>query len=126
MANYYRIISVDIHENESAPSGEAEASTTTNEEEVNTRVPDAYSLEQNYPNPFNPVTTIRFAIPARGVVILSVFNTLGQEVARLVNGLQEPGFRTLSFDGGALPNGVYYYILTAANFFDMKKMVLMK
>ncbi len=94
-------------------------------------VPGKYSLEQNYPNPFNPATVIRYDLPVQSVVMLKVFNLLGQEVKRLVdNQIQESGYRTASFDAGNLPSGVYFYRLTAQSegktFTDVKKMMLVK
>ncbi len=95
-------------------------------DQVDAAVPDAYALEQNYPNPFNPVTTITYALPAAGHVTLSVYNTLGQVVAALVNESQEAGYRSVSFDAAGIPSGVYVYRITAGSFTDVKKMLLLK
>jgi hypothetical protein len=89
-------------------------------------VPKEYALEQNYPNPFNPVTSINFALPHAGYVTLSVYNMLGQEVAVPVNGVQEAGFKSVSFDASRLPSGVYTYRMTAGTFTSLRKMVLLK
>jgi hypothetical protein len=88
--------------------------------------PVAYALQQNYPNPFNPVTTIRYSLPSDGRVVVSVFNMIGQEVARLVDGMQSGGEQAVSFDAAALPSGVYTYRITAGTFTDSKKMLLVK
>ncbi|HLF13290.1 MAG TPA: T9SS type A sorting domain-containing protein [Bacteroidota bacterium] len=93
---------------------------------LNADVPDAYSLEQNYPNPFNPVSSISFVLPVAGQVTLTVFNMLGQEVAVLVNEVQGPGYKTVSFDASNLPSGVYTYRITAGTFTDVKKMLLIR
>ena len=93
---------------------------------LNADVPDAYSLEQNYPNPFNPVSSISFVLPVAGQVTLTVFNMLGQEVAVLVNEVQGPGYKTVSFDASNLPSGVYTYRITAGTFTDAKKMLLIR
>ena len=77
------------------------------------RVPSRYSLSQNYPNPFNPSTTIRYGLPERSQVNLTVFNTLGQMVAVLVNEKQEPGDHEVTFDGSATPSGIYFCRLRA-------------
>jgi hypothetical protein len=89
-------------------------------------LPLAYELEQNYPNPFNPSTTIRFAIPARSHVTLSVFNILGQVVAELVNGDVDPGGHEVKFDGGNLSSGVYFYSLHAGSFMQTKKLLILR
>src|SRR6185295_15912610 len=88
--------------------------------------PADYALQQNYPNPFNPVTTIRYSLPASGRVVVSVFNMIGQEVARLVDGMEESGEKAVSFDATALPSGVYTCRITAGSFSESKKMLLVK
>jgi hypothetical protein len=89
-------------------------------------VPDEYSLSQNYPNPFNPSTTIEFALPHAGYVNLKVYNVLGEQVATLAEGDHAAGtFKTL-WDASGLPSGVYFYRLTAREYVQTKKMVLMK
>jgi len=89
-------------------------------------MPMVYLLEQNYPNPFNPVTNIRYQLPSAHHVTLTVYNMLGQVVAVLVDGVQEPGYHIASVDGGSWPSGVYNYKLTTGTFTDVKKMVLLK
>ena len=60
-------------------------------------------------------------------VTIVVYNTLGEKVATLVDGIQAPGTRTVEFDGGGLPGGVYFYRLTAGSGVSQtRKMVLMK
>jgi len=66
-----------------------------------------------YPNPFNPSTTIRYGLPNRSFVILSVFNTLGQQVVCLVQGEREAGYHNVVFDGSSLSSGLYFYRLEA-------------
>jgi hypothetical protein len=88
--------------------------------------PTQFSLEQNYPNPFNPSTEIMFALPTDQFVTLTVTNSLGQEVARLVNGIQSAGYHTVQFDGSQLSSGAYTYTLKAGDFTQSKVMVLNK
>jgi len=90
-----------------------------------------YSLEQNYPNPFNPTTTIRYTIPNVGTqlavpVLLKVYNILGEEVATLVDEIQEPGNKTVQFNATNLPSGMYSYRMQAGNYSTVKKMFLVK
>ncbi|MFI5251698.1 MAG: M1 family aminopeptidase [Bacteroidota bacterium] len=89
-------------------------------------IPESYSLEQNYPNPFNPTTIIRYNLPEQTVVNLAIFNVLGQKIATLVNSAQNAGYQAVQFDASRLPSGIYVYRLTAGNFTQMRKMVLMR
>jgi len=88
--------------------------------------PSGYDLAQNYPNPFNPVTEIHYTIPLAGHVRVSVFNMLGQEVVRLVDGVHEAGVGEVSFDAGSLPSGVYAYKITAGSFSATRRMLLLR
>ncbi len=96
------------------------------DEHQTAQTPVRFSLAQNYPNPFNPSTTIRYGLPTRSHVTLTVFNTLGQQVAALVEGEQEVGFHEVRFDASGLSSGVYLYRLTAGSFVDTKKFVLVR
>ena len=89
-------------------------------------VPTEYILSQNYPNPFNPVTKIKFSIPKEGMVTLRVFDMLGREVAELVNEFKSTGTYIIDFNGSELSSGIYYYRLETPEFFDVKKMILIK
>jgi len=88
--------------------------------------PVTYKLSQNFPNPFNPSTTIRYTIPVSGLVTINVYNSVGQEVASLVNEVQNAGTYEMSFGASALSSGVYYYKLTSGTFTATKKMTLIK
>ena len=81
---------------------------------------------QNYPNPFNPFTTIRYDLPVSAHVNLAIYNILGEEVALLVDGVQDAGSRSVSFDADRLPSGMYTCRLTAGEFSAVTKMLLMR
>ncbi len=89
-------------------------------------LPEEYVLEQNYPNPFNPSTTISYAIPNDGMVSLKIYNLLGQEVANLVNEIQESGYHQVIFEAGHLSSGVYLAVMQSAEFVDTRKIILIK
>jgi photosystem II stability/assembly factor-like uncharacterized protein len=94
-------------------------------------VPIAFELRQNYPNPFNPSTQIAYGLPKESYVTLTVYNTLGQEVARLVDGQQPAGryrvqFSSADVRSGGLSTGMYYYRLKAGDYVEVKKMLLLK
>lgn len=97
--------------------------------------PKEFSLEQNYPNPFNPNTMIRYEIPGQSasgrrndnmLVVLKVYDVLGNEVAALVNEEKPAGKYEVEFDGTVLPSGIYFYQLRSGNYVETKKMVLLK
>ena len=95
----------------------------SNEESVN-----SFTLFQNYPNPFNPSTTINYNLPEAGNVSLKIFNSLGEEVATLIDDeFQSSGSHSKLFiENFSLPSGVYFYELRAGSFVETKKMVLLK
>lgn len=98
----------------------------TSVETENNLTPNTYLLSQNYPNPFNPSTTIKYSVPTAQLVTLKVYNLLGQEVATLVNEMQNAGNYIAKFDASSLSSGIYFYTLKAGNFTSTKKMILMK
>lgn len=95
-----------------------------------------YELMQNYPNPFNPSTTIRFRLASSSAVKITVFDLLGKEIATLVDGQRSAGEHTVHFNAaqhaselsskGGYASGVYFYLLKAGTFSEMKKMILIK
>lgn len=84
-------------------------------------IPDRFSLEQNY-----PTRSIRYQLPVQSHLTLKVYNVLGQEVAALVDGMQEAGFKSVEFDASRLPSGVYVYRLSAGKFSEVQKMLLLQ
>lgn len=89
-------------------------------------IPNHFRLEQNYPNPFNSTTTIRYGLPIRSVIHLSVYNILGQEVATLVREEMGAGYHEVKFDASSLSSGVYVYRLHAGNFVQSRKLLLLR
>lgn len=89
-------------------------------------LPTEFSVSQNYPNPFNPATKIDYTVAKAGPVSIKVYNTLGQQVATLVNEHLSPGQYQVTFDGADLPSGVYIYTMRAGNYVESKKMMLVK
>jgi hypothetical protein len=110
----------------------------------NPSVPTKFKLYQNYPNPFNPVTEIKFDVPTlltplergqKGVTLrLVIYDIVGREIARLIDGELSPGHHSVSFDGSMYSSGIYFYRLTAGDpstssgrsFVQTKKMMLVK
>ncbi len=92
----------------------------------NANIPLQYELYQNYPNPFNPSTTIFFAIPEESNVTLKVYNSLGKEVATLVNRVLPAGYHSVVFNAKNLVSGIYFYKIEAGNYTSVRKMLLMK
>lgn len=91
-------------------------------------MPVTYRLEQNYPNPFNPETVINWQIAANSHVTLKVFSILGKEVATLVDEIKQPGIYHSTFSAikYSIPSGIYFYRLSANDFIETKKFVLLK
>ena len=90
-------------------------------------VPKGYGLSQNYPNPFNPVTEIKFALPEDGYVKLIVYDILGREGARLVDGEVRAGYHTVRWDASNMSSGIYIYRIMVGNkFTGAKGMLLIK
>ena len=97
----------------------------------NQTLPNSYSLEQNYPNPFNPTTMIGFSMPVTGHARIEIFNVLGASVAVIFDGQAQAGDHQIVWDGRAsdgtpTASGVYFYRLTADNYTETRKMMLLK
>ena len=94
--------------------------------ENNPNIINDYELYQNYPNPFNPITIISYQLPERSQVILKVFDILGREVATLVNEEKAAGNYEVRFDASNLSSGIYFYSISAGDFHQTKKMILLR
>jgi len=88
--------------------------------------PTEFKLIQNYPNPFNPSTTVKYSLPSRQHVVLKVYNTLGTEVATLVDQVNEAGSYELEFNANNCASGIYFYTIKAGEFVQTKKMLMIK
>jgi hypothetical protein len=88
--------------------------------------PTEYILDQNYPNPFNPSTTIRFGLPVKGNVKISVYNQLGELVSIILNKEMEQGNHSVVWNAENMASGVYFYEMSAGNSILVKKLLLMK
>ncbi|MHB1049731.1 MAG: SdrD B-like domain-containing protein, partial [Bacteroidota bacterium] len=101
-------------------------STSVDDGNTVTTMPDRFQLEQNFPNPFNPTTTIRYGIARSGSVRIGVYDVLGREIALLVNEEKDPGNYEILFDAENLTSGMYFVIIRSGEFIQSRKMILMK
>jgi len=95
-------------------------------EELNSGIPSGFSLSQNYPNPFNPTTNIRYTLTKESQVTLKIFDMLGREVENIVNQKQAAGSYEVNFNASKLASGVYIYRISAGDFVQSMKMMLIK
>ena len=94
-------------------------------------IPDEYALHHNYPNPFNPSTTILYDVPQEGYVSLIVYDLMGREITKLMNGRMDAGYYSMQWNGrnsfGSMVSaGVYFYQIQVNGFVQTKKMLLLK
>ncbi len=95
--------------------------------------PSSFALRQNYPNPFNPTTLVRYELPSESRVSIRIYNLLGEMVGVLKDGVESPGYKSVTWDGSGYPSGVYFCRLEAASISDpsasftkIEKMILAK
>ena len=103
---------------------EIQTKTSVNENKLDKI--EEYSISQNYPNPFNPMTTITYTLPEKAHVEISVFNSLGEEIAKLVNEDHNAGKYKVVWNAQNYSSGIYYYNLKTGNFTSTHKMLLLK
>jgi subtilisin-like proprotein convertase family protein len=89
-------------------------------------IPQSSAFHGCYPNPFNATTTLRFDLSKSGPVRLQLFNTLGQQMAMLVDGNLTAGSHQIIFDGSNFASGIYFALLQNGDFFETRKIVLLK
>ena len=93
---------------------------------VGTGIPDDYSLGNNYPNPFNPTTTIRYGLPQKSKVKISVYNVNGNLIETILHTEKEAGYHRTVWEANGLSTGVYFYRIQADNFTEVKRCIFMK
>jgi len=103
----------------------------SNTEEVEISNPSIFFLSQNYPNPFNNKTKIRYSVPEEmniqvQLVLLKIFDTLGNEISTMIKDYQLPGYYEVEVDASEISTGFYIYKLSCGNHIDVKKMMLIK
>jgi N-acetylneuraminic acid mutarotase len=90
------------------------------------QVPEEYSLYENFPDPFNPSTSIKFDVPEQSFIKLEVYNSLGERVTTLIAETLAAGIYAVNWNAADLPSGVYIYSIQSKDFFESKKMILLK
>jgi len=98
---------------------------------VTEAIPDKFALHPAYPNPFNPVTTIEYDLPLESHVTLVIYDVTGREIATLVDGLEQAGRSSVSWNGKdnfgqPMSAGVYLYQIRTDGFVDTRKVMLLK
>lgn len=124
----YLITAIDSNGLESDPSLVTITLGIKDQDEL---IPISYMLHQNYPNPFNPTTTLRYDLPEKTHVQLVIYDIIGREIRQLVNETQDAGYKSIIWDGRdnsgrTVGAGVYLFRISAGNFQEVKKMVLLK
>ncbi len=94
--------------------------------QLGNEIPREFSLSQNFPNPFNPVTKIKFTLPKSSITKITIYDISGREVTTLAAEQLNAGYYETEFDGNKFSSGVYYYKLSAGDYTETKKMVLIK
>ena len=89
-------------------------------------LPEKMTLNQNYPNPFNPLTQVTYSINRPAQVKVEIFNVLGKKMATLVNSYLQPGSYTRVWNAQDYGSGIYFIKMSAGNFIEIKRAVLLK
>ncbi|HJY63939.1 MAG TPA: T9SS type A sorting domain-containing protein, partial [Ignavibacteria bacterium] len=125
----YKVVAVDKYGDSSVFSDfmaiRGTASWLPVEPNIN-EIPSKFSVT-NYPNPFNPSTVIKYELPQKTFVTVNVYNILGEQVVTLVNNeFKQAGRYYIAFNGTNLSSGIYFYSITAGDYRESRKMVLVK
>jgi hypothetical protein len=128
-ALYYIVTAYDVHDNQSAPSNEANVNGSTGV--GNAPIPTSLTLQSNMPNPFNGETTLRVGLPAKSDVTIEVYDVAGRRVAVRSHPAMGAGWREVAFDGRddagrQLASGVYFSRVTAAGETRTQKIVIQR
>jgi len=113
---FYRLKQIDF-------DGKFEYSNSIN---VSVQAPTHYFLEQNYPNPFNASTIIKFDLPEKALITLTVLDMLGKEISIITKKEYEAGGHEIIIDASELSSGLYFYKFRTMNFLDIKKFIVLK
>jgi hypothetical protein len=89
-------------------------------------IPSEFYLSQNYPNPFKGKTTIKYCVPDKTLIKLTVLDSDMMIIEELENEVKDAGTYEVEFDGNEVPDGIYFYQLRAKDFAEIKRMVVMK
>ena len=129
---YYRVSAVCCNgDYSSSYSDVVSVMLTVMDVDPTASIPDAYILQQNYPNPFNPTTQIRYGLKENTYVSINIYNLMGKNVKSLMNRNQDAGYQTIHWNatdasGQPVPAGMYIYSITAGDFRQTRKMILLK
>jgi hypothetical protein len=93
---------------------------------IGENLPQEFALSGNHPNPFNASTVIQYELPRTAHVRLELYNLFGQKVATLVDSEQQAGYKSVTWDASEVSSGLYFYKLTAGDFSETKRMILVK
>jgi flagellar hook assembly protein FlgD len=94
-------------------------------------IPSEFKLHQNYPNPFNPTTKIKYELPKESFVSINIYDLKGAKIKSLVNSKQSAGYKEilwngLNSSGSKLPAGLYFLTIQTEEYYNSKKMILLK
>ena len=93
--------------------------------------PTSFCFHPIAPNPFNAITALRYEIPERSGVTITIYDVMGNEVAVLADKVQEAGRYKVVWGGrdglgGLVSSGVYYFRLRAGAYTFVRKGLLLK
>jgi ligand-binding sensor domain-containing protein len=130
--NWLNTITIDAHGNKWIATNKGlavfkEGGVVTSVKEIQeNEIPTTASLSQNYPNPLNSTTTIKYKVTEPEFVSLKVFNSMGSEVASLVNEQKPSGDYSIEWNATGFKSGIYFCKLQTGKLSEAKKMLLLK